>query len=249
MKFARYEVDGEVVYGIVEDGMVREITTSPFEEYESTDKVRPLSEVKLLAPCMPSSIFFMGGNYREPGQTPRATEPQVYVKTINSIIGPGDTIRLPRDAENVVEECEQVAVIGRRCHKVSKDEALDYVLGYTCGNDVSARTWQKNDPTVWRAKSSDTFAPIGPYIVTGLDEANMGVSARINGVEIQRCHTSDLVFDVATCISFISQTITLDPGDVLFTGTGGDNTELKHGDVVEIEVEGVGVLSNPVIRE
>ena len=250
MKLARYEAHGETAYGVVEGDTVCQLTASPFEEYEVTDHTHALSEVRLLAPCTPSKIYFMGGNYADHlgGEDPPAF-PQVYIKTPNSIIGPGDTIVVPGRAGRVQEEAELVAVIGRPCRNVSEADALDYVLGYTCGNDVSARDWQRSDPTFWRAKASDTFSPIGPYIVTGLDPAKLTIKARVNGEQVQDCKTSDLIFDTAACISYISQSVTLEPGDIIYTGTGGTQVDLKQGDVVEIEIEEIGILSNPVVVE
>ena len=250
MKFARYEAHGEVAYGIVEGDAVRQITSTPFEKYETTDHVHGVSDVKLLAPCSPSKIYFMGGNYRDHlGDRAPPKFPQVYIKTPNAIIAHGDTIILPADAGRVAEEAELVAIIGRPCKKVSVADALDYVLGYTCGNDVSARDWQKSDPTFWRAKASDTFAPIGPYIATGLDPSKLEIRARVNGKEVQHVKTSDLIHDTPACISYISQSVTLEPGDVIYTGTGGTQSDLHHGDVVDVEIEEIGVLSNPVIVE
>jgi 2-keto-4-pentenoate hydratase/2-oxohepta-3-ene-1,7-dioic acid hydratase in catechol pathway len=250
MKFARYEVHGETAYGVVEGGAVRQLTASPFDEHEVTDHAHALSEVRLVAPCTPSKIYFMGGNYSDHlgGAEPPAF-PQVYIKTPNSIIGPGETIVVPGRAGSVQEEAELVAVIGKPCRNVSEADALDYVLGYTCGNDVSARDWQRSDPTFWRAKASDTFSPIGPYIVTGLDPSKLTLRARVNGEQVQECKTSDLIFDTAACISYISQSVTLEPGDIIYTGTGGTQVDLKQGDVVEIEIEEIGVLTNPVVVE
>jgi 2-keto-4-pentenoate hydratase/2-oxohepta-3-ene-1,7-dioic acid hydratase in catechol pathway len=248
LKFVRYEAAGQLEYGIVEDDRVRRITPSPFEEYETSGHTRPLSEVKVLAPCTPAIIFFMGGNYYDHiGDSAPPEVPQVYTKTSNSIIGPGDTIVLPREAGGVEEEGELVAIIGKQCKGVSKEDALDYVLGYTCGNDVSAREWQRSDPTFWRAKASDTFSPIGPYIVPGLDPNNIEIFARVNGKQVQHVKTTDIIHDTATCISYISQWVTLGPGDVIFTGTGGHQPKLNHGDVVDIEIPEIGVLSNPVV--
>ena len=250
MKFARYEAHGEVAYGLVEGDAVMQLTASPFEAYEVTDHAHPISDVRLLAPSSPSKIYFMGGNYSDHlGDADPPAYPQVYIKTPNSIIGPDETIVVPGRAGSVQEEAELVAIIGRSCRNVSEADALDYVLGYTCGNDVSARDWQASDPTFWRAKASDTFSPIGPYIVTGLDPSNVNIKARVNGNEVQDCNSRDMIHNTAACISYISQSVTLEPGDILYTGTGGTQVDLSHGDVVEIEIEGIGILSNPVIVE
>jgi 2-keto-4-pentenoate hydratase/2-oxohepta-3-ene-1,7-dioic acid hydratase in catechol pathway len=145
-------------------------------------------------------------------------------------------------------EGELVAVIGRRCRRVSPWEALDYVFGYTCGNDVSARSWQRGDLQWWRAKGADTFAPIGPWLVTGIDPSALELRTLLNGREVQRGNTSELIYDVAQLISHASQAMTLEPGDLVFTGTPGETGPLSPGDVVEVAVEGVGVLRNPVVQ-
>lgn len=256
MKFARFQVQGKTSYGIVEGERVKEISTSPFEAYKDTGKSYPLSSVKLLAPCTPSKMLATALNYKShlrhiPGvMAPEPpSQPELFYKVPSSIINPGDTIILPRDAQRVEEEAELVVVIGKRCKKVSKDNALEYVLGYTAGNDVSARPWQRGDKQWWRAKSSDTFSPFGPFIVTDLDGSNLEIWARINGKEVQHCNSTELLFDIPTIISFVSQVVTLEPGDLIFTGTSGTPAQINDGDVVEVEVQGVGVLRNPVKAE
>lgn len=250
MKFARYEVQGKAAYGVVDGEWLRAITTTPFEPYEITGHQHRLSEVRLVAPCTPSKVLAMALNYKSHLRDQKApTQPEPFFKTPNSVIGPGDTIVLPRNAGRIDEEAELVVVIGQRCAKVAQDDALSYVLGYTCGNDVSARVWQRGDMQWWRAKSSDTFCPVGPYITTDVDASNLDIWARINGKEVQHCNTSELLFDIPTLISFISQVVTLEPGDLVFTGTSGRPAELQDGDVVEVEVPGIGTLRNPVRAE
>jgi len=251
MKFARYFDHGQVNYGVVEGDNVKQITGSPFERYEITDHSHPIAQVQLLAPCVPPKILAVGLNYKSHlGERPSLKDPLIFYKTPVSLIGPEDTILIPRDFDGRVdEEGEVVAVIKDRCKRVSKEDALNHVLGYTCGNDVSARDWQKNDGQWWRAKSSDTFSVAGPFIVTGLDISDMMLKARVNGSEVQAESTKMFLFDLPTVISHISQTITLEPGDMIFTGTPGSAAAIKDGDIVEIEVEGVGVLRNPVKKE
>ena len=140
-----------------------------------------------------------------------------------------------------------MAVIGRRCRDVSPADALDYVFGYTCGNDVSARYWQRDDLQWWRAKGSDTFSPVGPFIATGLDPTRLTLRTRLNGAEVQSAGTADLIHGVAELISFASRVLTWEPGDLLFTGTPGETPTIKPGDVIEVEIEGIGVLRNPVV--
>lgn len=254
MKYVRYEAHGEIAYGSVEGDSVRQLTGPPYEAHEATDHAHSLSEVKLLAPVVPNKIVAIGLNYRShlgDREPPKVPEP--FLKASTSLIGPGDMIVIPKEAidqgVNMQPEAELAVVIGKTCKRATRENALSYVLGYTCGNDVSARDWQRSDPTFWRAKASDTFSPIGPYIVTGLDPSKLTLRARVNGEQVQECKTSDLIFDTAACISYISQSVTLEPGDIIYTGTGGTQVDLKQGDVVEIEIEEIGVLTNPVVVE
>ena len=254
MKYARYEAHGEIAYGVVEGDSVKEITAPPFEDHEVTDHTHGISEVTLLAPVVPGKIVAIGLNYkshlgdREP---PKVPEP--FYKTTSAMIGHDDPIIIPREAieegVNVQPEAEFTLVMGKRCKRATRADALSYVLGYTCGNDVSARDWQRNDLQWWRAKSSDTFAPIGPFIVSDLDPSNVRLICRINGEVVQEQLTSDLLYDVPRIIEFVSSMITLEPGDVIMTGTPGFPGNIHAGDTVEVEVEGVGVLRNPVTAE
>jgi 2-keto-4-pentenoate hydratase/2-oxohepta-3-ene-1,7-dioic acid hydratase in catechol pathway len=184
------------------------------------------------------------------GEVPKKFQiPQVFYKTISSLAANGDPIVLPKDSKVVHFEAELVIVIGKEARKVSKEKALDYVFGVTCGNDVSERVWQKADVQWWRAKGSDTFGPCGPAIVSGLNYDDLLVQLRLNGKEMQKERTSQFIQSVPETVSFISQHVTLYPGDLIYTGTPGQTSEMKPGDVVEVEIEGVGVLRNPVVAE
>ena len=250
MKYARYLAHGRINYGVLDGDTLQEITTTPFEEYQITDHTHGLSEVKLLPPTSPTKILAVGLNYASHlRDRPPLEEPLIFLKTPSSVIGQGDVIIRPRDVETLDEEGELVVVIKSRCRNVSKEDALNYVLGYTCGNDVSARDWQRGDGQWWRAKSSDTFSPVGPFIVDDIDPANVMLRARVNGKEVQAESTSHFIFDVPTVISWTSRRQTLEPGDLIFTGTPGKPAHLNSGDRVEVEVEGIGVLSNPVAME
>ena len=254
MKITRYEAHGQIAYGMVEGEVVHQLSASPFEEYQVTDHTHPLSEVRLLAPTVPSKVVAIGINYKSHlGDLVPPKVPEAFLKTTSSVVGPADHIVIPRDAIQdsitVQEEAELSVVIGRRCKKATRENALSYVLGYTCGNDVSARQWQSNDLQWWRAKSSDTFTPLGPFIVTDLDPGNLDMAARVNGKTVQESNTSDLLHDVPTIIEFVSRVMTLEPGDVIMTGTPGAPGDLHSGDTVEIEIEGIGVLTNPVRAE
>jgi 2-keto-4-pentenoate hydratase/2-oxohepta-3-ene-1,7-dioic acid hydratase in catechol pathway len=250
MKFARFQSGGKTLYGLLEGQTLRELTDAPWRTNKRTDRVHKLAGVKLVSPCDPGKIIAIGLNYKShlgTRQPPKVPEP--FFKTPSCIIGPGDAIVLPREATKVQEEAELAVVIGKRCKGATKENALSFVLGYTCANDVSERNWQKNDLQWWRAKSSDTFGAIGPYIATDLKPGNLNLAARINGRVVQEGNTSDLLHDVPTIIEFISRVMTLEPGDVIMTGTPGVPEDIKVGDTVEVEVEGVGVLSNIVKGE
>ena len=185
--------------------------------------------VSLPLACPPRS-FALAHNYGDhlQGKAP-PSEPQVFLKVPSSVINPGETIVLPSGQGRVDEEAELVVVMGKRCKAVRRADALDYVLGYTCGNDVSARVWQKTDLNWWRAKSSDTFSPFGPFIVTDIDPSAALITGRINGKEVQRCSSADLIFDIPALIEWISRSVTLEPGDLIFTGTSGTRPSCTRG--------------------
>jgi 2-keto-4-pentenoate hydratase/2-oxohepta-3-ene-1,7-dioic acid hydratase in catechol pathway len=187
---------------------------------------------------------------RSSGEIPAKFQiPQPFFKSPSCLLEQGGTIRLPKDSGTVHFEAELVIVIGKQARNVSKEQALDYVLGVTCGNDVSARVWQKADVQWWRAKGSDTFGPCGPFIVSGLDYDDLEIQLRLNGEVKQKERTSQFIHDVPSMVSFLSQHVTLHPGDLIFTGTPGTTSELKPGDIVEVELEGVGTLRNNVAAE
>jgi len=248
MKIARFEVNGKVSCGLVEGDTVRVASGSLLGGLSATEETYPLSAVRLLAPVpRPGKILAMALNYRSHvGDAVEPERPEPFFKTATSIIGPGDDIVIPPGTNEVHEEGELVAVIGKRGSNVPVSEALDCVLGYTCGNDVSARDWQQGDVQWWRAKSSDTFGPTGPYVVTDLDPTALTISVRLNGSEVQNCDSSEMIFGVAHTISDLSRYVTLEPGDLLFTGTSGTTSKITAGDVVEVEIAGIGTLRNPV---
>jgi 2-keto-4-pentenoate hydratase/2-oxohepta-3-ene-1,7-dioic acid hydratase in catechol pathway len=207
-----------------------------------------LADVRLLAPVEPSKVIAVGLNYRSHlGERPVPPYPGLFAKLPTSIVGPGDGIVMPPDATDLHYEGEMVIVIGKRAHGVPEAAALDYVFGVTAGNDVSERAWQRNDLQWFRAKASDTFGPIGPVVARGLDYDNLLVQTRVNGESRQSERTSDLIFHVPAIVSYVSRYVTLLPGDLIFTGTPQSTRAMKAGDVVEVEVEGVGVLRNTVV--
>jgi len=230
---------------------VRVLSGAPWLGGASTERVLPSSGLTLLAPVTPSKIVCVGRNYaahaKELGNdVPK--EPLLFLKPPSSLCGPGEPIRLPAMSERVEHEAELGIVIGKRLTHATKDEALAGIFGATCVNDVTARDLQKKDVQFTRAKGFDTFCPVGPWIETGLDYAALEVQARVDGSTRQHGNTRDMVFSVVDLVVFISQIMTLEPGDLIATGTPEGVGPLLNGQVVEIEVQGIGVLSNPVAR-
>jgi 2-keto-4-pentenoate hydratase/2-oxohepta-3-ene-1,7-dioic acid hydratase in catechol pathway len=250
LRFARFRHGRRRGYALVEGELLRPIVGSPFGRWRSGEETVPLAQVRLSAPVRPSKILAVALNYRSHlhqfDQTSASANPELFLKPPSAVVGPEEAIVLPPSAERVDYEGELVAVIGRRARGLKPDEALAHVLGYTCGNDVSARDWQQGDLQWWRAKGCDTFAPLGPWIVTNLDPTNLELQTRVNGETVQRTNTSLLIHDVARLVSFASQMMTLEPGDFVFTGTPGTTSPLKRGDVVEVDIGGIGVLRNRV---
>lgn len=250
MKYVRLQVGNKSVYGRIERQNIFELTDAPWKPHKRTDRAHKLSKAKLLSPCKPGKILAIGLNYSDHLGDRKAPEvPEPFLKTVSSMIGPGKSIILPKEASKTQEEAEVAIVMGKKCRNATVDNALDFIFGYTCANDVSERNWQGNDLQWWRAKSSDTFCPTGPYIATGLDHKSIGLSARINGEVVQEGNTKNLIHPIPNIIEFISRVITLEPGDLILTGTPGIPKDINAGDTVEVEVDGVGILSNPVRNE
>ncbi len=244
-KYVRYESGGRVAYGVLEADTIRELSGDLFASPTPTGRTLKLSAVTLLAPCEPKKVIAVGLNYKSHlGERPSATYPGLFAKLPTSIIGPDATIVYPEGAGNVHFEGEMVVVIGRRARNVPASDAAQYIFGVTAGNDVSERDWQKQDLQWFRAKASDTFGPLGPAIVRGLDYSDLLLQTRLNGEVVQSQRTKDLIFGVHAIVSYISRFVTLEPGDVIYTGTPGTTRAMKPGDVVEVEIEGVGVLRN-----
>ena len=210
----------------------------------------PLTEVKLLSPVLPSKVVCVGRNYREHAAelgNKMPEEPLLFLKAPSSVIGNGEAIELPPESQRVEHEGELGVVIGRRARRISAEEdPLSYVLGYTCVNDVTARDLQRQDVQFTRAKSFDTFCPVGPVIVTDVSPLDLQVSTRLNGELKQQSRTSNMAFPVPFLIRYIANIMTLLPGDLIATGTPAGVSPMKQGDVVEVEVEGIGVLRNKV---
>lgn len=253
-RIARYRAGQSEVFGrLDEDGLAR-LTAPPWEGGREAGVRDALSEVTLLPPSLPTKIVCVGLNYRAHvaeslSVAPNAAvpeEPVLFLKPPSALLSHGDLIRYPPGVTRLDPEAELAVVIGRRARRVRADQALDYVAGLTCFNDVSARNYQKQDGQWARAKGFDTFAPVGPWIAAGLSPASLEVECRVNGEVRQRGNTSHLLFPVTFLVSFISHVMTLEPGDVIATGTPAGIAPVQVGDEIEIEVEGVGVLRNRV---
>ena len=249
-KYIRYQTASGVSYGALEGDTVHQIKGGLFDGHAATGATHALSDVKLLYPCEPGKILAVGLNYKSHlGSRPQPAHPEMFYKPVTALQNPLDPIVTPRDATDVHSEGEMVVVVGKRLRDASEAEAAGAVFGVSCGNDVSERAWQngaQKDLQWWRAKGSDTFAPLGPAIVSGIDYGNLLLQTRINGETVQKQYTSDLIFNVASVLSWISGWVTLLPGDLIYTGTPGNTRRMSPGDVVEVELEHVGVLRNPV---
>jgi 2-keto-4-pentenoate hydratase/2-oxohepta-3-ene-1,7-dioic acid hydratase in catechol pathway len=259
MIWCRFQADGGPRYGLVEGERVSEVEGSPFDGYSATGRTHALSAVKLLVPVVPSTFYCAGINYRDhvirmaalSGREPVfPSQADIGYRANNALIAHGEPIVIPRDASDEVQyEGELVAVFGKKARNVSKEEALDYVLGWTIGNDVSERVWQRTDRTFWRSKNTDTFKPMGPWIATDVDLESMRTRVRINDRLVEDFKTNDMIFSAQTFIHEVTKYNTIYPGDVMWLGTDGVPENIKHGDTVHIEITGIGTLSNPVVRE
>jgi 2-keto-4-pentenoate hydratase/2-oxohepta-3-ene-1,7-dioic acid hydratase in catechol pathway len=241
---------GPALFGVLEGDAVREISGAPWSSWSPGARTWPSAAVRLLAPVEPGKIVCVGRNYAahaaELGnEVPK--EPLIFLKPPSAIIGPGEPVKIPPQSQRVEHEGELALVVGRRCSRVNDgDDALSYLLGYTCLNDVTARDIQKNDVQFTRAKGFDTFCPVGPHIETQLDPADALVETRVNGALRQSGRTSLMIYPVAFLVRWISHVMTLNPGDVIATGTPAGVGPLVAGDTVEVRVGAVGVLRNPV---
>jgi 2-keto-4-pentenoate hydratase/2-oxohepta-3-ene-1,7-dioic acid hydratase in catechol pathway len=253
MRIVRYLYKNEEpVYGWVFENKVGDIEGDIFGEYRRLEAEIPLESVKLLAPSQPSKIVCIGRNYTEHAKELGNDVPQVpliFMKPPSSIINPGDTIILPPQSKQVEHEAELVAVIGKRGRNIPPEQARDHILGYTIGNDITARDLQKSDGQWTRAKGFDTFCSFGPWIDTEFDITDALISCKVSGQPRQMASTRDMVFNVSKLVAFISSVMTLEPGDLIFTGTPAGVGPLHDGDVVEVDIDGLGVLSNPVRKE
>jgi 2-keto-4-pentenoate hydratase/2-oxohepta-3-ene-1,7-dioic acid hydratase in catechol pathway len=259
MGWVRYDHAGRTGYGILEGDRVAPVEGSPFESYRKEGAPLALSSVRLLPPVIPPTFYAAGINYSKHIKEAAALlgktvdipkKPDIGYRAVNALIGEGEAIVIPKNSSGKVQyEGELVAVIGRKAKHLSESEALSCVLGYTIGNDISERSWQASDRTFWRAKNTDTFKPMGPWIETQVDLGAMETIVRVNGAETTRFKTNDMLFGVATYISAMSRYLTLYPGDIIWMGTDGSSPDLRSGDVVEIDITGIGTLRNTFVAE
>ena len=256
-RWCRFQAGDEVSYGRIDGETVVAIDGVPWSPHREATARHELARVKLLAPVIPGTFYCVGLNYRQHvidaarrrGVEPAfPARPDVNYRAIGALCGQDDPIVKPRDAGDQFQyEGELVAVIGKGGRHIPVAAALDHVFGWTIGNDVSERTWQKSDRTNWRAKNSDSFNPMGPWIVTEADYRKMTTIVRLNGAEVDRFATGAMIHDVETYIAEVSRYCTLHPGDIIWMGTDGDPRNMKAGDVCEVEITGIGTLRNPVV--
>lgn len=249
MKYVRFKADSEVKYGILTGEQIQVIEGSILEDYNKLDRHYPLSEVDLLAPCQPNKIVCVGLNYLDHARELNMElpdEPVIFMKPATAVIGPGDLIEYPAMSSQVDYEAEIAAVIKQEAKDITAQEAEDYTLGYTCFNDLTARDLQEKDGQWTRAKSFDTFAPLGPVISTEVDPNDLQIQLFQNGSLKQESTTGQMIFKMEEVISFISQIMALKPGDVVATGTPPGVGSVQKGDKLEVRIEGIGGLTNQV---
>lgn len=253
MRIARFSLDGNVAFGVVEGDELEIIKGHPFAEFERSGHKLPLNadKVRLLAPVLPNKVVAVGRNYsehaRELGNTVPDT-PVVFFKPSTSVAGPGDPVVYPSFSSEVHHEAELAVVIGRMCKDVPRERAKDVILGYTCGNDVTARDVQRAEEQWARAKGFDTSCPLGPWVETELDPADLAVQCTVNGEQRQLGRTSEMVRSVEDLIVHITEAMTLLPGDVILTGTPAGVGPVQAGDEVAVTIEGIGTLTNKVVN-
>lgn len=252
MRLVRYQIQGEygIKAGLVDNGHIHELAKDVYGPYGITTRVFTPEQIQLMAPCQPTKVVCVGLNYKDHIEEMHLTvpdEPIIFIKPASSVIGPSQAIICPPRSRRVDFEAELAVVIGRRVKGVTRYEAMEYILGYTCLNDVTARDLQGKDQQWTRAKGFDTFCPIGPAIETELDPADLKVEAWLNGEKKQSSRTSNLLFDVPALVAFISGVMTLEPGDIIATGTPSGVGPIKPGDNIEIRIEGIGSLINHVV--
>ncbi len=249
MRLVRFQVEGRAAYGILRDETIEEISGDIFGDLKPLKKFHALTLVKLLAPCCPSKIIAVGLNYRDHAKELGFSIPEnpiLFLKPPTAVIGPADSIRYPAMSRQVDYEAELGIVIKDRASNIPPAQTREHILGYTCANDVTARDLQKKDGQWTRAKSFDSFCPVGPWIETDLDPDDLRIEAFLNNEQKQSSRTSQFVFPAKDLVSFISQVMTLEPGDLIITGTPAGIGPMQPGDEIEVRIEGIGSLKNTV---
>ena len=249
-RYVKYETAGRVAWGVLEGDTIRELQGNPFDAAEPSGHTLKLADVKLLAPADARKVIAAGLNYRSHiGEQSPAKYVGLFAKMPTSLVGDGADIVYPADATTLHYEAEVCLVIGKRAKNITEAQVKEHVFGVTPCNDVSERAWQKADLQWLRAKGSDTFGPMGPALVRGADYNKLKLTGRHNGRVVQEATTDMLIFPIDTIVSYVSRYVTLEPGDVIFTGTPGTTQAMKPGDTYEVEIEGIGVLRNRVVPE
>ena len=253
MKYLRFLQNGNVKYGLLEkDNVIREVVGDIFNNYKNTENVYSVSEITFLPPCVPTKIIAVGLNYFDHAnefQMKIPDEPLIFMKPPSALIAHNDNIIYPKMSKQLDFEAELAVIIKNKVKDIEPEDVFKNILGYTCFNDVTARDLQKKDEQWTRAKSFDTFAPIGPFISTDLNPDNLQIKLYKNGQLMQDSSTGNMIFKVDKIVSFISKIMTLFPGDIIATGTPSGVGRLEAGDKVEVEIEGIGILKNTVLLE
>lgn len=250
MRFAHFVSQKAKMWGVVEGKLIRVLQGSPFGEWRATEDMVSLKDVTLLAPCNPSKIVCVGLNYRDHAKELGMMLPQIpviFLKPPSAVIGHGQKIVYPSSSRQVEYEAELAVVIKKTIRNVPAEHVGPYILGFTCANDVTARDLQREDGQWTRAKSFDTFCPLGPFLAVDLKPDCLTIKLTVNGEIRQNSSTGEMIFPVAKLVSFISSVMTLYPGDVVMTGTPPGVGPLRVGDVVSVEIEGIGILTNEVV--
>ena len=259
MRWINFSAAGRTSYGILEGDRVIETRGDIFGPWERSGRVHALADVKIKIPLIPRTFYCAGLNYvahvkeaaEKRGEIPNIPDrPEIGYRAQNALIAHDENVVIPRDAtEKIHYEGELVVVIGKKARHLTEADALSCVFGYTIGNDVSERTWQKNDRTFWRSKNTDTFKPMGPWIETDVNLDALHTTVRLNGVPRTSFATNHMLFGVAKFLSTMSRYLTLWPGDVMWMGTDGASPDVKAGDLVEVEISGIGTLRNRFVAE
>lgn len=246
VSWLRFDHEGNSHHGRLENGMITVLDGSPLDGAAETGQILPLDSVTLLPPVIPQKVFAIGLNFRSHAGNAGAARPEVFLKLPTSVGNPGAAIQLTEDMRSLHFEGELVLVIGKEGKNIPEDKAMDHVFALSAGNDLTERRWQNSDLQWFRGKAADGFGPIGPVMVSGLDWRDLVVETRLNGTIVQQESTANMIHNPAQIIAFISRYATLTPGDVIFTGTPGRTQALEKGDLVEVEIKGIGVLETPI---